>query len=150
MKKAAFILIMVIAISFTVNTPLSVNIGPNKSIPTNQVKTSPNMASKNDEIKESFNKIADLEYNEKRCNCKHKSEAFADVLVKNDANNVCLVTIEHQSGLYSHMVVSWKGKIYDATASPSIYGMPENKYFNMIKSSGFTGLRAKTPYMGKK
>jgi hypothetical protein len=32
------------------------------------------------EIKEAFYKIAKRKYDEKKCNCKHKSEAFAEVL----------------------------------------------------------------------
>lgn len=148
LKKAVFILIVFITIIFTVNTAVSTNLDSNKSISTNnQVKTS--AVPENSEINESFHKISDIEYNEKKYNCKHKSEAFAAVLIKNDANNVYLVTIGHQSGQYSHMVVSWNDKIYDATARPSVYGMPEKEYFNMIKKCGFNGLRVKEPYTSK-
>ena len=44
------------------------------------------------------------------------------------------------------MVVFWNNKIYDATAKPPIYGMPENDYLNKIKKYGFNGLRVKMPY----
>ena len=141
---------MSIIIIFTVNTAVSVNLDSNKSILTNnQVKSSVKLTFEDSKIKESFYKISDLEYHEKKCNCKHKSEAFASVLIRNGANDVFLVTIDHQSGQYSHMVVSWGNKIYDATANPSIYGIPENEYFNSIKKYGFNGLRVKIPYTGK-
>ena len=150
MKKVVFILIVSVAISLTVNTALSIDIDPNESISTdNQVKISAETISENHEIKESFYKTADLEYDEKKCNCKHKSEAFADVLVKNGAHNVYLIIIEHESHECSHMVVSWNGKIYDATMKPPVYGISEYKYFNMVKRHGLTGLRYKSPYKSK-
>jgi len=149
LKKARLVLISLITIILTVNTSLSVDFNSDKLNSTdNSVKLSTKI-SENHEIKESFNKIADLRYNVQKCNCKHKSEAFANALVKKGASNVYLVTIEHQSGEYSHMVILWDDKIYDATIKPSVYGMPENEYFNKIKKYGFNGLRVKIPYMSK-
>jgi acetate kinase len=57
------------------------------------------------------------------------------------------VTIEHESGKYSHMVVCWDGKVYDATVKPPVYGISENKYFDEIKKYGFNGLRFKVPFV---
>lgn len=149
MKKAVIIIIALIAMSFTINTALSTDFSSNTPMKsTKLVKTSAKMISKDSEITESFREIADLQYDQKKCNCKHKSEAFAGVLTKKGAKNVYLVTIGHKSGKYSHMVVSWEGKIYDATTVPCVYGMPEDKYFKKIEKYGFNGLRVKSPYLG--
>jgi hypothetical protein len=48
------------------------------------------------------------------------------------------------------VVVSWEGKIYDATITPPVYGIDEKKYLDQLKKYGFTGLRVKAPYSGNK
>ncbi|MEL7669503.1 hypothetical protein [Methanobacterium sp.] len=145
MKKAVFILI--ITISFTTNTLLSMDFSSNNSFNTSkEVKVNAQVTSKDQEINKSFHKIASLKYDVKKCNCKHKSNAFADVLTKKGAKNVYLITIEHGPREYSHMVVSWEGRVYDTTITPPVYGIDEKEYLNKIKKYGFTGLQVKAPY----
>ncbi|MGB9978130.1 hypothetical protein [Methanobacterium sp.] len=151
MKKAAFILILIITMSLTMNTLLSADFSPDNSINfTRHVKSNAQPTPEDQEINKSFHKIAALKYDVKKCNCKHKSNEFVDVLAKKGAKNIYLITIEHESGEYSHMVVSWEDKIYDATATPPVYGMDENKYLTKIMEYGFNGLRVKTPYLSNK
>jgi len=136
-----------VTIVFTVNTVLSLEYDSNTSNPPNsELKVQTEVIDENPVIKESFYKIAALEYNEKRCNCKHKSEAFARVLSENKVENTQIVSIEHESGKYSHMMVLWDGRIYDATIVPPVYGMAAGEYFNKIKKYGFNGLRFTAPY----
>ena len=148
MKKAAFSLLLIAIVSFTVGSVVSTDFGSNETI--NTYQSSAQLNSDDQEINKSFHKIAALKYNVKKCNCKHKSEAFADVLAKKNAKNIYLITIEHESRQYSHMVVSWEGKVYDATITPSVYGMDEKEYMDKISKSGFNGLRVKTPYQCNK
>ena len=151
MKKVTFSLVLILTISFTAGTVLSTDFGSNETInSSNQIKENPQPTPEDHEIKKSFQKIATLKYNVKTCNCKHKSNAFADVLNKKGAKSVYLITIEHVSGAYSHMVVSWEGKIYDTTITPAVYGMDENKYLDQLRNYGFTGLQVKAPYSDNK
>lgn len=151
MKKVAFILILILTVSFTTGAVLSTDFGSNETINSSkQIKENAQPAPEDHEIKKSFQKIAALKYNVKKCNCKHKSNAFADELAKKGAKNVYLITIEHNSGEYSHMVVSWECRIYDTTMTPPVYGIDENKYLNGIRKYGFTGLRVKIPYSSNK
>lgn len=151
MKKVAFILILILTVSFTTGSVLSTDFGSNKTINLpKQIKENAQPTSKDQEINKSFHKIAALKYDVKKCNCKHKSNEFADVLAKKSAKNIYLIIIEHESGEYSHMVVSWEGKVYDATMTPPVYGMDEDKYLNGLKKYGFNGLRVKTPYSRNK
>ena len=57
------------------------------------------------------------------------------------------MTIEHESGKYSHVAVLWNGEVYDATVTPPVYGISEDKYFDEIKKYGFNGLRFKVPFV---
>jgi hypothetical protein len=151
MKKAVFTLILILTIIFTINTLLSVDFSSNNSFNTSkEVKVNAQVTSEDQEINKSFHKIASLKYNVKKCNCEHKSHAFADVLVKKGAKNIYLITIEHEPREYSHMVVSWEGKVYDATITPPVYRMDEKEYLDKIRKYGFTGLRVKAPYSGNK
>ena len=151
MKKVTYSLVLILIVSFTAGTVLSADYSSNNTINSSkQVKENTQPTSEDHEIKKSFQKIAALGYNVKKCNCEHKSKAFANKLVEKGAKNVYLITIEHESGEYSHMVVSWEGKIYDATITPAVYGIDENKYLNGIRKYGFTGLRVKAPYSSNK
>ncbi|WP_424355569.1 hypothetical protein [Methanobacterium sp. MBAC-LM] len=147
MKKAVFTLILILTIIFTMNTLLSVNFSSNDYFNTSKEAQ---VTSEDQEINKSFHKIASLKYNVKKCNCKHKSNAFADVLAKKGAKNVYLITIEHETREYSHMVVSWEDKVYDATITPPVYGIDEKEYLDKIRKYRFTGLRVKAPYSGNK
>ena len=147
MKKVAFILIVTLTMSFSVGVALPTDFSSNETINSSkQMKENAQPTPENPEIKKSFQKIAALKYNVKKCNCKHKSNAFADLLAKKCAENIYLIVIEHESGEYSHMVVSWEGKVYDATITPPVYGMDEGKYLNKLRKYGFTGLQVKTSY----
>ena len=151
MKKVAFILILILTVSFTTGAVLSTDFSSNGTINSSkQIKRNTQPTPEDREINKSFQKIAALRYDVKKCNCKHKSNAFANELAKKGAKNIYLIVIEHESGEYSHMVVSWEGKIYDATTAPSVYGMDEVKYMNELRKYGFTGLRVKTPYSSNK
>jgi uncharacterized protein YxeA len=148
LKKVKLVLISLLTIILTVNTSLSIDFNLDKLDSADKPVQLNTKLHENQEIKESFNKIADRPYDVQKYNCKHKSESFANALVKKSASNVYLVTIEHLSGEYSHMVVLWDNKVYDATIKPPVYGMEGNYYFNKVKKYGFNGLRITTPYTG--
>ncbi|AXV38536.1 MAG: hypothetical protein KO217_00325 [Methanobacteriaceae archaeon] len=151
MKKLKIIIIFFILIFFTADTVLSYEYDSNKTNLVNSgLKTGTEVIYDDLLINNSFYEIADLEYNEKTYNCKNKSEDFASVLYQERVGNIQLVTIQHETGQYSHMVVLWDGKIYDPTMTPPTFGMPEKKYLDMIKKYGFRGIMYKMPYKGKK
>lgn len=151
MKKLKAILILFIVIFLTTDAVLSIQYDFNR---TNVLNTGLKTGTKviNDDliINDSFYEIADEEYNEKSYNCKNKSEDFAGVLYQKDMKNIQLVTVSHESGKYSHMVVLWDGNIYDPTMTPPAFAMPEEKYFDLIEKYGFGGIIYKMPYKGKK
>jgi hypothetical protein len=133
--------------SFGVGAALSTTFGSNGTINSSKkMKENVQPAHEDPEIKKSFQKIAALKYDVRKCNCKHKSNAFADLLAKKGAKNIYLIAIEHKFGEYSHMVVSWEDKVHDTTITPPVYGIEEGKYLNELKKYGFTGLQVKTSY----
>lgn len=99
-------------------------------------------------LKKHFIKLLKKKYDVKNYNCKHESGAFAEVLIKNGAENVKLSPINHESCKsckYSHVVVG-DNNVYDPTSNPPFYAMTSEKYVSMIEKCGFNGMRVNRPY----
>jgi len=108
----------------------------------------------NQDVKNYFQKVADVPYKadyistkpknpaqfwkDNFGDCDDKSIAFADYLYNIGAEDVKVVVINHESNKYAHACIMWKGKIFDATAKPPIYDMDPDRYFNFLEKQGFT------------
>jgi hypothetical protein len=121
---------------------------------TNEKENIEELSPKDPEIIEYFNKVSNVPFtadynshvpktpskfwNDNLGDCDDKSVAFADYLYEKGAKDVWIVTIDHQSKEYSHSCVMWHDKIYDPTATPPIYDVAKEKYYNFLQDQGFT------------
>jgi hypothetical protein len=94
-----------------------------------------------------FRQIRNIPYNVRSMNCKTKSELFAEYLEENGAQNICIVTVVHSSGTYSHEFVEWNGHFYDMCNNEVIsYTYSKEEYLLKLQKIGFTGVTVESPY----
>lgn len=146
-NKYLLILFFIIFIGILeINLGMALNNGTVIAAPIN-VNTSAVSPNEN-AVNTKFQEIKDIPYNEQSMNCKNKSELFADYLGNVGGKNIHLVTIQHDSGNYSHEFVEWNGHFYDACNNKELsYTVSEPDYLNELHKIGFTGLVVQSPYV---
>ena len=78
--------------------------------------------------------------------CKHKSELFADYLLEMGELDVHYVTIQHDSGKYSHEFVEWNGRFYDTCNTQEMsYQVSKEDYLKKLYKIGFNGVVVRSP-----
>jgi len=97
-------------------------------------------------IRGRFDMISRMPYDVDTCNCTHKTRLFGDYLLSQDAKDVYIVIVSHESGKYNHTFIEWQGRYFDPTATPPQYNVEIDNYLATLQKQGFQGA-FKTTYM---